>query len=404
MTPSDLTDALRRVLADLGEDAAQRRLDPRWRRPRPEVGGDWSSGVALELAASTGRPATVLAADLAAGLEAVPGVAQARVTGPGFVTVTLVAPGGVVADILRAGPGFLRSDALLGRTVRLDGIRRSGEREVDDLREVRTTVVGECLRRLLAASGADVALGPARAGEPALRGVGVGIEGDAVPGVEGMSLRIGPVALVGALAPHAPAATTPTATVNGSSSGDAGRETRDAGSDLADLTDLSDLAVRLGTDTLRVGLLRVPPEEPATIDVDAWSRRDDGNPAFRLVHAQARAAREVRAGAHLADEPFHATALTDEQDAALASLLADTPRVVLRAAQGCRPDHLVRHLDLVAARVGVWTSTRGLTGADLTATGPARDEAAARRCLAEASRLVLVGGLDLLGVTAPERV
>lgn len=398
MTPSDLTDALRRVLADLGEDAAQRRLDPRWRRPRPEVGGDWSSGVALELAASTGRPATVLAADLAAGLGAVPGVAQARVTGPGFVTVTLVAPGGVVADILRAGPRVLRSDALLGRTVRLDGIRRSGEREVDDLREVRTTVVGECLRRLLAASGADVALGPARAGEPALRGVGVGIEGDAVPGVEGMSLRIGPVALVGALAPHAPAATTPTATVNGSSSGDAGRETRDAGSDLADL------AVRLGTDTLRVGLLRVPPEEPATIDVDAWSRRDDGNPAFRLVHAQARAAREVRAGAHLADEPFHATALTDEQDAALASLLADTPRVVLRAAQGCRPDHLVRHLDLLAARVGVWTSTRGLTGADLTATGPARDEAAARRCLAEASRLVLVGGLDLLGVAAPERV
>ncbi|WP_313565810.1 hypothetical protein [Mobilicoccus sp.] len=58
----------------------------------------------------------------------------------------------------------------------------------------------------------------------------------------------------------------------------------------------------------------------------------------------------------------------------------------------------------MAARVGVWTSTRGLTGADLTATGPARDEAAARRCLAEASRLVLVGGLDLLGVTAPERV
>jgi len=401
VTPSDLTDALRRVLADLGVDAAQRRLDPRWRRPRPEVGGDWSSGVALELAASTGRRATVLAADLAAGLEAVPGVAQARVTGPGFVTVTLVAPGGVVADILRAGPGFLRSDALLGRTVRLDGIRRSGEREVDDLREVRTTVVGECLRRLLAASGADVALGPARTGEPALRGVGVGIEGDAVPGVEGMSLRIGPVALVGALAPHTPAATTPTATVSGSSSGDAGRETRDAGSDL---TDLSDLAVRLGTDTLRVGLLRVPPEEPATIDIDAWSRRDDGNPAFRLVHAQARAAREVRAGAHLADEPFHATALTDEQDAALASLLADTPRVVLRAAQGCRPDHLVRHLDLVAARVGVWTSTRGLTGADLTATGPARDEAAARRCLAEASRLVLVGGLDLLGVAAPERV
>lgn len=413
MTPAELTDALRRALADLDEGAAQRRVEPRWRRPREDVGGDWSSGIALELASRLRRPARELADDLAARLVTAEGVADVRVTGPGFLTVVLEAPGLVVTRILDRGPEFLRGETAAGMRVTVSG----APPQVADLRGFRAVALADCLRRLLLAVGADVTT--ARDGAHA-RGLRITLEPppSAAGGLPSGEIPVAPVSV----APP------------------------EAGDDVAAIVD------RLGVDTLRVGSLRVPAAEVVRIPAEAWARRTEANPAFRLVHAHARASSQVRAssqarasaqvrarhgnGVSLPDGPFDPRMLTHPSDVALLGLLAETPGVVDRAARRLAPEVLVRHLDALAVCVTTWVGERGLTAVDLRSLTPpppdahpsavlpsnapppdappsdatppnapeAPAELTARVRLAEASVVVLAAALDLLGVQAPERV
>ncbi|GAB47046.1 DALR anticodon-binding domain-containing protein [Mobilicoccus pelagius] len=433
MTPAELTDALRRVLADLGGGAAQRRVDPRWRRPRAEVGGDWSTGVALELAREAGRPAPVLAGEFARALTALEGVADARVTGPGFLTVTLATPHGVVEQIVADGPRWLHTAACAGRRIRVEG----GAPLVADVREFRAAVLAESLHRLLAAAGATVTRDEAGANGPDLRLVtdrvdGSTLEGDAVASprrpapieVPVAEVRVGPVRFIRE-------STNPPAT--GGSPASAGIGTPVRGVDAAGAPGedgsaaLAEAAMLVGADALRVGLLRVPAREGATVPLVGWSGRTEANPAFRLVHAHACAVREARVARETALRPAGPTlphpggpvefgtgveerpgrdvapgrvekrvgscgaAASDaDRDGPLLALLIDAPRVAGQAALMLAPELLLRHLDAVATEfAAVHPMSPGRRGTD------------ARARLAEATAVVLRAGLDLLDVEVP---
>ncbi|GAA2071347.1 DALR anticodon-binding domain-containing protein [Streptomyces albiaxialis] len=73
--------------------------------PPRRGGGDYATGVALQVAARTGRPPRDVAELLRKGLAAEPGVADVRVVGPGFVNVTLdhAARAALVRDLAAAG-------------------------------------------------------------------------------------------------------------------------------------------------------------------------------------------------------------------------------------------------------------------------------------------------------------
>lgn len=103
MTPEELEQVLRGVVADaVGAGEVRAEVPERVVVTPPGAGGsgDWSTAVALRLAAQAGMPSTRVAALLAARLRSVPVVDAVEVTGPGFLNVTLAegsSAGGVAA-------------------------------------------------------------------------------------------------------------------------------------------------------------------------------------------------------------------------------------------------------------------------------------------------------------------
>src|SRR5918994_1089452 len=77
-------------------------------RPKNRDHGDWASNAALKLAKLVGANPRELAADIAAGLESVRGIASVEVAGPGFINIRLdAAAAGVLAKtIVDAGAAF----------------------------------------------------------------------------------------------------------------------------------------------------------------------------------------------------------------------------------------------------------------------------------------------------------
>jgi arginyl-tRNA synthetase len=104
-----------------------------------------------------------------------------------------------------------------------------------------------------------------------------------------------------------------------------------------------------------------------------------------------------------AEGAFDASLLAHERDGALLRALADFPRVVASAAELREPHRIARYLEDTASTFNKWYDTkecRMLPQGD----DPVRPVNEARLVLTVATRTVFANGLDLLGVSAPERM
>ncbi|HEY4018609.1 MAG TPA: arginine--tRNA ligase [Pseudonocardiaceae bacterium] len=123
---------------------------------RPSERADFQANAALALATRSGRTPTGLAAALVAALPTDPAIAAATVSGPGFLNVTLTDHAiwrqvGARLTAPRHGIGTPQSGR---RTiVEYSGINVAREMHVGHL---RTTILGDCLARVLEFLGADV--------------------------------------------------------------------------------------------------------------------------------------------------------------------------------------------------------------------------------------------------------
>ena len=105
----------------------------------------------------------------------------------------------------------------------------------------------------------------------------------------------------------------------------------------------------------------------------------------------------------LPGEAFDPSLLSHERDGELLRALADFPRVVASAAELREPHRVARYLEDTASVFNKWYDTkecRMLPQGD-EPVGPAN---LARLLLVVATRTVIANGLDLLGVSAPERM
>jgi arginyl-tRNA synthetase len=147
---------------------------------------------------------------------------------------------------------------------------------------------------------------------------------------------------------------------------------------------------------VRLSLARIMPGQPVDIDPEKTARHHLGNPAYAVRYAHARAASGVRWAATTTNgEAGPQRPPADPGDLALLDALSWLPERVATAARRDRPDEFARYLERVA----------DITLAALTRPrAPGHPPGSDRLVLARATRAGLEASLQLLGVTAPDRL
>lgn len=311
------------------------------RRVRGEGGRRWATPVALRLARALDEEATQVAREVASRIALRAGVAQARVSGPGFVEIDLADDASVSRSVVAAGtvwPGTRTRVSPSAPTE--DPWSAWGAAPLDDLRGVRAELVNRVSRAI----------------------------GEVLDEAGPVGSEAGP-AHVAAL----PGAASP--------SGDT------VGAVLA----------RTGRDALAVHLCRHPRMSQIVLDVPALRRRTHDNPAFSLQYAHARLGRFRALPAGTGAE----TRLMSEVEARVGEAVS----VARTALHQGEPSLLLRHLESLAAAVHAWLDAEIRRGTPFHTVGSSdAGEPDTAALTAEAARIALADGLALFGVAAPTRL
>lgn len=169
------------------------------------------------------------------------------------------------------------------------------------------------------------------------------------------------------------------------------------------IVELDDLLEWLGSDALRYWLARYPADSPLALDGEKLRSRSNDNPVFYVQYAHARTCAVDRnaADAGLDRSAFAPELLTHETETELLGKLQQYPGIVAGAAELREPHRIARFLEELAAAYHRWYDNcrvlplAGEQIGDLHRT---------RLWLNDAAGQVLRNGLDLLGVSAPERL
>lgn len=168
---------------------------------------------------------------------------------------------------------------------------------------------------------------------------------------------------------------------------------------------LEELVEKVGVDAARYTLIRYPVDTPMVMDIDVLKRNTNENPVYYVQYAHARITAVLRnadaLGASRELKDFDPTQLIHDRENELLAALAEFPRVIESAAQLREPHRVARYLEELAGTYhGFYNDCRVLPMGDeeLTAIHTAR------LLLCTATKQVLKNGLDLLGVSAPERM
>ncbi|CAI7651602.1 unnamed protein product [Penicillium discolor] len=443
MNPETLAHALLAVLAPIAEERRPGEpfdlsaADIVLERPRNRDHGDWASNIAMRLAKTFGTNPRELAQQIADGLADVDGIASVEVAGPGFLNIRLdaAAAGALAKVIVDAGPAYgtnssqegARPDLLdlpeeeqlavareLGYEYQLAEIKHSLERfnvpfdvwfsertlhakdasgsslidqAVDRLREqghvfdedgavwVRTTDFGDDKDR----------------GDRGFRDkiylLGADHHGyvhrlKAVAGAAGDDPAKNIQVLIGQMV-----------SINGA------RLSKRAGN----IIEMDDLLDWLGTDALRYSLERSPADSPLDLDPELLQKRTNDNPVFYVQYAHARTHNVARnaADSGIDRSVFAPETLTHQTEAALLGALQEFPRIVAFAAEVREPHRVARYLEELAGLYHRWyDNCRVIPLSD----APVEDVHRTRLWLNDAAGQVFRNGLDLLGVSAPERM
>ncbi|MEV8171501.1 arginine--tRNA ligase [Microbacterium sp. NPDC077486] len=169
------------------------------------------------------------------------------------------------------------------------------------------------------------------------------------------------------------------------------------------IIEMDDLLDWLGTDALRYSLERSPADSPLDLDPELLQKRTNDNPVFYVQYAHARTHNVARnaADSGIDRSVFAPETLTHETEAALLGALQEFPRIVAFAAEVREPHRVARYLEELAGLYHRWyDNCRVIPLSD----APAEDVHRTRLWLNDAAGQVFRNGLDLLGVSAPERM
>ena len=162
---------------------------------------------------------------------------------------------------------------------------------------------------------------------------------------------------------------------------------------------LRDLIEWTSKDAVRFFLLSRKPDTEYIFDVDLALARNNDNPVFYVQYAHARICRVFEEWGGMSDalEGADLAPLAAPHELALMQRLAEYPEAVAAAARELAPHLIVHYLQTLAGDFHAWYNAEKFL---------VEDEATklARLALADATRIAIVNGLALLGVSAPEKM
>jgi arginyl-tRNA synthetase len=162
-----------------------------------------------------------------------------------------------------------------------------------------------------------------------------------------------------------------------------------------------DLVDQVGADAMRYFLLMRKADSHFVFDVDLATKQSEENPVYYVQYAHTRMAGIFRT-AHTAAESITGqgvdlSVLSEDDEQELMKHLAEFPGLIARAAESLEPQRVVGYLDDLARLANGWYHRHRVIGV-------AEKIERARLVLVRATQVVLANGLNLLGVTAPERM
>ncbi len=476
MTPEQLSAALGACLADIrqsGDFSVEVPQNIQIRRSRRLAAGGWTTNIALQLAKSAMMPAIELAGLLASRLDKFPGVRSVQVSGPGFIDISVdfSVAAAIIQTIVQAGPKFGFSSTYTGHVIQLNFYPEGAERPLK-IESVRQVLLGDFLRRIFQAMGAEVsykfstaktefqldechkkflsiAIGSQKKADwPAGKEViavarqekvfisktrtennapfyeysyiqqlfadlGVIVDFSAKrefgnadrPSANEIQLAGGPrhfssVELVEAQkdSQHLSRQALDTATTKHVP--DAGfPDWPRAGAELLRLLD------GVGPDALRFAVARCPLDSALHINSAQLRVRNFSNPIFTVQFALARTrnvARWAAADGISAAAAFAPELLTFESESELLATLSEFPTVVAQSVELLEPHRIARYLEGLAGAYHQWYDQCPVRPQSMN--DPVTELHHTRLWLNNATGVVLANGLDVLGVTAPERM
>ncbi|WP_291044789.1 arginine--tRNA ligase [Herbiconiux sp.] len=169
------------------------------------------------------------------------------------------------------------------------------------------------------------------------------------------------------------------------------------------IIELDDLLSWLGADALRYWLARYPADSPLSLDGEQLRSRSNDNPVFyvQYAHARTRSVARNAEAAGVTRDAFEPGLLVHPTETALIGALQEFPRIVAHSAELREPHRVARYLEELAGHFHRWY--------DATRVLPFGDEEIApvhstRLWLNDATGQVIRNGLDLIGVSAPDRM
>ena len=166
---------------------------------------------------------------------------------------------------------------------------------------------------------------------------------------------------------------------------------------------MSDLVDAVGVDAARYALVRSSINSAVDIELELWSSRTSDNPVFYVQYAHARTAQIGKNAGHVGMQrgDFDPALLNHPTESELIATLVQFPEVLLGAAELREPHRVARYLEELAGDFHRWyDSCRVLPGPEEAISAVHHS----RLWLTEAAATVLRSGLQLLGISAPERM
>jgi len=156
-------------------------------------------------------------------------------------------------------------------------------------------------------------------------------------------------------------------------------------------------------DAARYALVRSSINSMLDIDLALLEKKTNDNPVFYVQYAYARTAQVAKNAASLSVDhsEFDPALLTHVSEEELLAKLIELPRVVAQAAEFREPHRVARYLEEVAGSYHRWYDNCRVTP---LGGGEVETIHRTRLWLNDAAGVVLRNGLNLLGVSAPERM